>query len=203
MSAFESSLSQDLLNPDEGNQGRVYDSQSTEISEMSIDLEEMPSGTFLESHVEKSSGRGKKGEGGERSVVAVGVDHVFGTRMLRVAETQETQDSSSLECKKDCMGVEVAEDAMEVDSMASQAPETESHEEGGGEEDEKFDRFEGGEGFEESGVEGGGVERGLIRLQETVRKAYSTTSSVYAEHTISNPNAGQILFWYVQHTSPP
>jgi hypothetical protein len=33
-------------------------------------------------------------------------------------------------------------------------------------------------------------------VQEIARKFYSTTSSVYAEHTISNPNAEQILFWY-------
>lgn len=32
-------------------------------------------------------------------------------------------------------------------------------------------------------------------VQERVRKFYSTTSSVYAEHTISNPNAEQLLFW--------
>ena len=35
----------------------------------------------------------------------------------------------------------------------------------------------------------------VLSIQETVRKFYSTTSSVYAEHTISNPNAEQILFW--------
>lgn len=34
-------------------------------------------------------------------------------------------------------------------------------------------------------------------VQDIARKFYSTTSSVYAEHTISNPNAEQILFWYV------
>lgn len=35
----------------------------------------------------------------------------------------------------------------------------------------------------------------VLSIQEAVRKFYSTTSSVYAEHTISNPNAEQILFW--------
>ena len=32
-------------------------------------------------------------------------------------------------------------------------------------------------------------------IVQTVRRFYSTTSSVYAEQTISNPNVGQILFW--------
>ena len=32
-------------------------------------------------------------------------------------------------------------------------------------------------------------------VSNPVRKQYSTTSSVYAEHTISNPNAEQLLFW--------
>lgn len=32
-------------------------------------------------------------------------------------------------------------------------------------------------------------------LQDKARKFYSTTSSVYAEHTISNPNTEQLLFW--------
>lgn len=36
-------------------------------------------------------------------------------------------------------------------------------------------------------------------VQEIARKFYSTTSSVYAEHTISNPNAEQILFWYASY----
>lgn len=31
--------------------------------------------------------------------------------------------------------------------------------------------------------------------QQIARKLYSTTSSVYAKHTISNPDAEQILFW--------
>ena len=35
-----------------------------------------------------------------------------------------------------------------------------------------------------------------LSVQEIARKFYSTTSSVYAEHTISNPNTEQILFWY-------
>ena len=38
----------------------------------------------------------------------------------------------------------------------------------------------------------GGIGRSV---REIARKFYSTTSSVYAEHTISNPNAEQILFW--------
>ena len=38
----------------------------------------------------------------------------------------------------------------------------------------------------------------VLSIQEAVRKFYSTTSSVYAEHTISNPNAEQILFWWVK-----
>lgn len=37
-----------------------------------------------------------------------------------------------------------------------------------------------------------GVPKGV---QERFRKIYSTTSSVYAEHTISNPNTEQLLFW--------
>lgn len=42
------------------------------------------------------------------------------------------------------------------------------------------------------------VQSGIGRsVREIARKFYSTTSSVYAEHTISNPNAEQILFWYV------
>jgi hypothetical protein len=32
-------------------------------------------------------------------------------------------------------------------------------------------------------------------VHERIRKIYSTTSSVYAEHTISNPNTEQLLFW--------
>jgi hypothetical protein len=32
-------------------------------------------------------------------------------------------------------------------------------------------------------------------IVQTVRRFYSTTSSVYAEQTISNPNVTQILFW--------
>lgn len=36
-----------------------------------------------------------------------------------------------------------------------------------------------------------------LSVQEIARKFYSTTSSVYAEHTISNPNTEQILWWYV------
>lgn len=40
------------------------------------------------------------------------------------------------------------------------------------------------------------VQSGIGRsVREIARKFYSTTSSVYAEHTISNPNAEQILFW--------
>lgn len=43
------------------------------------------------------------------------------------------------------------------------------------------------------------VQSGIGRsVREIARKFYSTTSSVYAEHTISNPNAEQILFWYVE-----
>jgi hypothetical protein len=34
-------------------------------------------------------------------------------------------------------------------------------------------------------------------IVQTVRRFYSTTSSVYAEQTITNPNVGHILFWYV------
>jgi hypothetical protein len=41
-----------------------------------------------------------------------------------------------------------------------------------------------------------GLRFGVAKVvQERVRKFYSTTSSVYAEHTISNPNAEQLLFW--------
>ena len=40
------------------------------------------------------------------------------------------------------------------------------------------------------------VQSGIGRsVREIARNFYSTTSSVYAEHTISNPNAEQILFW--------
>lgn len=47
--------------------------------------------------------------------------------------------------------------------------------------------------------EGSSQRGGIVRsIQETARKFYSTTSSVYAEHTISNPNAEQILFWSVE-----
>jgi hypothetical protein len=34
-------------------------------------------------------------------------------------------------------------------------------------------------------------------LQQAIRRFYSTTSSVYAEQTITNPNVEQLLFWLV------
>lgn len=38
----------------------------------------------------------------------------------------------------------------------------------------------------------------LCRKQSKTRKKYSSTSSVYAEHTLSDPNNDQLIYWYVQ-----
>jgi hypothetical protein len=37
----------------------------------------------------------------------------------------------------------------------------------------------------------------LCRKQSKSRKKYSSTSSVYAEHTLSDPNNDQLIYWYV------
>jgi pyridoxine/pyridoxamine 5'-phosphate oxidase len=34
-----------------------------------------------------------------------------------------------------------------------------------------------------------------IRITGKTRKIYSSTSSVYAEHTLSDPNNDQVLYW--------
>lgn len=67
-------------------------------------------------------------------------------------------------------------------------------------------------GLDELGLEAG-LEEGVLAegsipearpmgiaqsLQNSARKFYSTTSSVYAENTISNPNIEHLLFWYVR-----